>query len=60
MEEGISTVTFSGALNLVASMKKVRSKKAMSHMAVISKEIFFLGILTFGIIIISDWQRKSG
>src|SRR6476619_2562980 len=49
MDEGMSIATDSGALNFVASIKKVRSRKAMSHMAVISKEMLFLGILTLGI-----------
>jgi hypothetical protein len=49
MEAGVSTTTGSSGLNFAVRIKKVRSKNAISHMAVMSSEIFFRGILTFDI-----------
>jgi hypothetical protein len=50
IEEGVTTVTASGGLVLVARIKKDNSKKATSHIAVISTAVLFLGNLTFGIL----------
>jgi hypothetical protein len=49
IEDGVTTVTGSSGLNLVASIKKVNSRKATSHIAVMSMAVLFLGILTLGI-----------
>jgi hypothetical protein len=38
-------------LNLAVRIKKVRSRNAMSHMAVMSSEMLFLGILTFPMVV---------
>lgn len=48
-ELGGVTASTSGGFCLVARMKKVRSKKATSHIAVISIFVLLRGILTFGI-----------
>jgi len=50
MEEGVSTITGSSGLNFVVSMKKVSNRKATSHMAVMSIDVLFLGIFTFGMV----------
>jgi hypothetical protein len=50
MEDGVTTVTASGGLVLVARIKKDNSKKATSHIAVISTAVLFRGNLTFGIL----------
>jgi hypothetical protein len=50
-ELGVVIVTGSGALNLVAMMKKVRIRNATSTNGVISVEVLFFGILTLGIFI---------
>jgi len=44
-EVGVRTTTGSAGLNLVANIKKVKSKKATSHIAVISTLVLFLGNL---------------
>ena len=51
IEAGVSTAIGSSGLNLAVRMKKVRSKKAMSHIAVMSSEMLFLGILTFAMVL---------
>src|ERR1043165_151332 len=49
MEEGVTTATGSSGLNLVASIKKVSSRNATSHIAVMSMFVLFLGIFILGI-----------
>jgi hypothetical protein len=49
-ELGVVTVMASDALNFVVKMKKLSSKKATSHIAVISTEVLFLGSLGLDII----------
>src|SRR5690606_8403284 len=51
MELGVTTVTGSSGLNLVASMKKVSSRKATSHIAVISTLVLFRGTFTLGMVL---------
>jgi hypothetical protein len=46
---GVTTLSASGGLNLVAKMKKDSSKKATSHMAVMSMFVLLRGILALGI-----------
>ena len=50
VDAGISICKASWGLNLVVRMKKVSNRKATSHMAVMSTNVLFLGILTFGIV----------
>src|SRR3954465_5261227 len=46
---GVTTLSASAGLNLVVRMKKDNSRKATSHIAVISIFVLFRGTLTFGI-----------
>src|ERR1700761_2956637 len=50
-EFGVTTLNASGGLNLVAKMKKDSSRKATSHMAVMSMFVLLRGILALGIVI---------
>jgi len=50
IDVGVTTVTASGGFVFVARIKKDNSRKATSHIAVISTAVLFLGNLTFGII----------
>jgi hypothetical protein len=47
---GVVMVTAAGGLNLVASIKKERIRKATSTNGVISVAVLFLGILTLGML----------
>jgi hypothetical protein len=49
-ELGVTTVSASGGLNLVAKMKNDRSRKATSHIAVMSIVVLLRGIFALPIV----------
>jgi hypothetical protein len=49
IEFGVVTLSTSGGFCLVANIKKDNSRKATSHIAVMSTTVLLRGILTFGI-----------
>jgi hypothetical protein len=52
IDDGVFTTTGSSGLNLVANMKKVSSRNATSHIAVMSMWVLLRGNFAFGIVII--------
>jgi hypothetical protein len=49
-ELGVTTVSASGGLNLVAKIKKDSNRKATSHIAVMSMFVLLRGIFALGIV----------